>query len=88
MLSRLVTCCSTPTDIEQRGRHGQIKEISDSLPASHTNHNQNKKAHRNGIKKPRKTRTRSLRGFRRNARFALVGSHKARAEQRAAAAAA
>ncbi|PBL02199.1 hypothetical protein ARMGADRAFT_243055 [Armillaria gallica] len=45
---------------------------------NHTNHNQNKKAHRNGIKKPQAGRTRSLKGvdakFRRNARFALVGS--------------
>ncbi|KIP09876.1 hypothetical protein PHLGIDRAFT_116029 [Phlebiopsis gigantea 11061_1 CR5-6] len=49
---------------------------------NHTNHNQNKKAHRNGIKKPQSHRTLSLRGvdpkFRRNARFALVGSQKAR----------
>ncbi|KAI0034067.1 hypothetical protein K488DRAFT_46330, partial [Vararia minispora EC-137] len=52
---------------------------------SHTNHNQNKKAHRNGIKKPKTGRTRSLKGFRRNARFALIGSHKARVEQKAAA---
>ncbi|KAK0191278.1 ribosomal L29e protein family-domain-containing protein [Desarmillaria ectypa] len=57
---------------------------------NHTNHNQNKKAHRNGIKKPQAGRTRSLKGvdakFRRNARFALVGSRQARAEQKAAAA--
>ncbi|KAK0490692.1 ribosomal L29e protein family-domain-containing protein [Armillaria novae-zelandiae] len=49
---------------------------------NHTNHNQNKKAHRNGIKKPQAGRTRSLKGvdakFRRNARFALVGSRQAR----------
>ncbi|KIK65460.1 hypothetical protein GYMLUDRAFT_219532, partial [Collybiopsis luxurians FD-317 M1] len=55
---------------------------------SHTNHNQNKKAHKNGIKKPKSSRTRSLKGvdakFRRNARFALAGSYKARAEQKAA----
>ncbi|TFK55861.1 hypothetical protein OE88DRAFT_1652369 [Heliocybe sulcata] len=54
---------------------------------NHTNHNQNKKAHRNGIKKPKSTRTRSLKGvdakFRRNALYALIGSHKARAEQKA-----
>ena len=32
---------------------------------SHTNHNQNKKAHRNGIKKPKSAgRTRSLKGVR------------------------
>ncbi|KAI0637732.1 ribosomal L29e protein family-domain-containing protein [Trametes polyzona] len=59
---------------------------------NHTNHNQNKKAHRNGIKKPKSHRTRSMKGvrigcmFRRNSRFALVGSRKARAEQKAAAA--
>ncbi|EKM80520.1 hypothetical protein AGABI1DRAFT_39416, partial [Agaricus bisporus var. burnettii JB137-S8] len=45
---------------------------------SHTNHNQIKKAHRNGIKRPKSQRSRSLKGvdakFRRNARFALVGS--------------
>ncbi|KAF8978934.1 ribosomal L29e protein family-domain-containing protein, partial [Cyathus striatus] len=55
---------------------------------SHTNHNQNKKAHRNGIKKPATNRTRSLKGvdakFRRNARFALVGSRKARLEEKTA----
>ncbi|KAI0291731.1 ribosomal L29e protein family-domain-containing protein, partial [Russula brevipes] len=55
---------------------------------SHTNHNQTKKAHRNGIKKPKSAgRTRSLKGvdpkFRRNALYALVGSRKARAEQKA-----
>ncbi|EPQ59372.1 hypothetical protein GLOTRDRAFT_109653 [Gloeophyllum trabeum ATCC 11539] len=54
---------------------------------NHTNHNQNKKAHRNGIKKPKTNRTRSLKGvdpkFRRNARYALTGSYKARAEAKA-----
>ncbi|KAE9410255.1 hypothetical protein BT96DRAFT_871061 [Gymnopus androsaceus JB14] len=54
---------------------------------NHTNHNQNKKAHKNGIKKPKSNRTRSLKGidakFRRNARFALAGSNKARLEQKA-----
>ncbi|KAF8592377.1 hypothetical protein K439DRAFT_1324012, partial [Ramaria rubella] len=52
---------------------------------SHTNHNQSKKAHRNGIKKPQVHRTRSLKGFRRNARYSLAGTIKARAEQRVAA---
>jgi large subunit ribosomal protein L29e len=54
---------------------------------NHTNHNQIKKAHRNGIKKPKRTRTHSLKGvdpkFRRNARFALAGSNKARAAAKA-----
>ncbi|ETW84235.1 hypothetical protein HETIRDRAFT_458098 [Heterobasidion irregulare TC 32-1] len=58
---------------------------------NHTNHNQNKKAHRNGIRKPVAGRTRSLKGvdakFRRNSRFALNGSRKARVEAKAAAAA-
>ncbi|GJJ07426.1 60S ribosomal protein L29 [Clathrus columnatus] len=56
---------------------------------NHTNHNQNKKAHRNGIKKPKVQRTRSMKGmdakFRRNARYALLGTIKALAEQKAAA---
>ncbi|KAJ6629183.1 ribosomal L29e protein family-domain-containing protein [Mycena sp. CBHHK59/15] len=56
---------------------------------NHTNHNQNKKAHRNGIKSPASGRTRSLRGvdakFRRNARHALAGSNKARREAKMAA---
>ncbi|KAM6495547.1 Ribosomal L29e protein family domain containing protein [Amanita muscaria] len=56
---------------------------------NHTNHNQIKKAHRNGIKKPQRTRTRSLKGvdpkFRRNAKYALAGSNKARLEARQAA---
>ncbi|KAF9550329.1 hypothetical protein CPC08DRAFT_647932, partial [Agrocybe pediades] len=58
---------------------------------SHTNHNQNKKAHKNGIRKPASNRSRSLKGvdakFRRNARFALIGSNKARLEAKQAAAA-
>ncbi|KAJ7937249.1 ribosomal L29e protein family-domain-containing protein [Mycena leptocephala] len=56
---------------------------------NHTNHNQNKKAHKNGIKTPAAGRTRSLRGvdpkFRRNARHALAGSNKARREAKMAA---
>ncbi|KAH7903527.1 ribosomal L29e protein family-domain-containing protein [Hygrophoropsis aurantiaca] len=56
---------------------------------NHTNHNQNKKAHRNGIKKPKSFRHRSQRGvdpkYRKNALHALNGSRKARAEQKAAA---
>ncbi|KAF9821025.1 hypothetical protein IEO21_01002 [Rhodonia placenta] len=56
--------------------------------SSHTNHNQNKKAHRNGIKTPTSHRTRSMKGydvpqFRRNAKYALTGSRKARAEAKA-----
>ncbi|KZT74548.1 hypothetical protein DAEQUDRAFT_807660 [Daedalea quercina L-15889] len=51
---------------------------------NHTNHNQNRKAHRNGIKKPTSHRTRSFKGvepkFRRNAKYALLGSRKARLE--------
>ncbi|KAJ7095190.1 ribosomal L29e protein family-domain-containing protein [Mycena belliarum] len=56
---------------------------------NHTNHNQSKKAHKNGIKSPRAGITRSLRGvdakFRRNARHALAGSNKARREAKMAA---
>ncbi|KAJ3021564.1 60S ribosomal protein L29 [Thoreauomyces humboldtii] len=45
---------------------------------NHTNHNQNKKAHRNGLHKPKANRHPSLRGvdpkFLRNQRFAKKGS--------------
>ncbi|KAG2110368.1 ribosomal L29e protein family-domain-containing protein [Suillus discolor] len=55
---------------------------------NHTNHNQNRKAHRNGIRRPQTNRSRSLRGvdlkFRKNSLYALNGSRKARAEQKAA----
>ncbi|KAJ1332761.1 60S ribosomal protein L29 [Batrachochytrium salamandrivorans] len=49
-----------------------------SKSKNHTNHNQNKKAHRNGIKKPKANMHVSLRGvdpkFRRNQRYAKKGS--------------
>ncbi|CAJ0827560.1 14472_t:CDS:2 [Entrophospora sp. SA101] len=45
---------------------------------NHTNHNQNRKAHRNGIKKPKTYRYPSLKGvdpkFIRNQRFAKKGN--------------
>jgi len=48
---------------------------------NHTNQNQNKKAHRNGIKRPQKQRYPSLRGvdpkFLRNQRFAKKKNVKA-----------
>lgn len=51
---------------------------------NHTAHNQTKKAHKNGIKKPKTYRHRSLKyvdpKFRRNHRFALRGAAKAVAE--------
>ncbi|KAH9483040.1 60S ribosomal protein L29 [Psilocybe cubensis] len=57
---------------------------------NHTNHNQNKKAHKNGIRKPASTRSRSMKGvdakFRRNAKYAAIGSYKARLEAKQAAA--
>jgi large subunit ribosomal protein L29e len=50
---------------------------------NHTNHNQSRKAHRNGIKRPQTNRTRSSKGvdpkFRKNALYALNGSRKAHA---------
>ncbi|KAF9057281.1 ribosomal L29e protein family-domain-containing protein [Panaeolus papilionaceus] len=56
---------------------------------NHTNHNQNKKAHRNGIKRPQSMRSPSLKGvdpkFRRNQKFALAGSRAARLAAKAAA---
>lgn len=58
-----------------------------SKSKNHTNHNQNKKAHRNGIKKPHTFRYPSMRGvdakFRRNHRWALRGTAKALAEKKA-----
>jgi hypothetical protein len=41
---------------------GFFHSVSPNRGFSHTNHNQNKKAHRNGIKRPKSNRTRSLRG--------------------------
>ena len=45
---------------------------------NHTAHNQNYKAHRNGLKKPKTTRFRALKGmdpkFLRNMRFAKKGN--------------
>ncbi|CAD6589120.1 MAG: 60S ribosomal protein L29 [Cyphobasidiales sp. Tagirdzhanova-0007] len=53
---------------------------------NHTNANQNKKAHRNGIKKPKTNKYPSLKGVdpkqRRNAKFAKIGSEKATREAR------
>ena len=49
---------------------------------NHTNHNQNYKAHRNGIKKPQRQRYISKKGqepkLKKNTRFALKGSLKVR----------
>ncbi|GAA5926636.1 hypothetical protein JCM3775_001071 [Rhodotorula graminis] len=64
-----------------------------SKSKNHTNHNQNKKAHKNGLKKPASTRERyaNQRGvdpkFRRNARYASQGTQKVVAAERAAKAA-
>lgn len=55
---------------------------------NHTNHNQNKKAHKNGIHRPKSCRYPSLKGvdpkFRRNQKFAKHGTQKALAAERAA----
>lgn len=60
-----------------------------SKSKNHTNHNQIKKAHRNGIKKPQKTpRSEQLKfldpKFARNLKYAMRGSAKAVAAARAA----
>ncbi|KGB76530.1 60S ribosomal protein L29 [Cryptococcus deuterogattii 99/473] len=56
---------------------------------NHTAHNQNKKAHRNKIQRPKTNKYHSLKGvdpkFRRNARFAAQGSAKAIREAKASA---
>lgn len=58
-----------------------------SKSKNHTNHNQNKKAHKNGIKKPKSFRYPSMKGvdakFRRNHRWALIGNAKALAAKKA-----
>ncbi|SCV68290.1 BQ2448_411 [Microbotryum intermedium] len=55
---------------------------------NHTAHNQTRKAHRNGIKKPKMNKYPSRKGldpkFRRNARFAAMGTQKAVAAAKAA----
>lgn len=54
---------------------------------NHTAHNQTKKAHKNGIKKPKTYRKTSLKStdtkFRRNQKFALRGTMKAVAAAKA-----
>ena len=54
---------------------------------NHTNHNQNKKAHKNGIKKPKRQRYASLEGvnpkFLRNMRRAQKGTRQALAKKAA-----
>ncbi|XP_034550740.1 60S ribosomal protein L29 [Notolabrus celidotus] len=59
---------------------------------NHTTHNQSRKAHRNGIKKPRSQRYESLKGvdpkFLRNMRFAKKHNSKGLKAARKAAAAA
>jgi len=55
---------------------------------NHTNHNQGHKNHRNGIKKAKTFRERSLKGmdkkFLRNHRYAVKGTIKAQQEAKAA----
>ncbi|KAG8724937.1 60S ribosomal protein L29 [Ceratobasidium sp. 395] len=63
-----------------------IERLS-SMGVNHTNHNQNKKAHRNGIKKPKTHFAGSMKGvdakFRRNQKFARLGTQKALAAKKA-----
>jgi len=58
---------------------------------NHTAHNQTRKAHRNGIKKPKTNKYPSMRGvdpkFRRNQRHAVAGTMKALRAKRAGGAA-
>eukprot|EP00039_Didymoeca_costata_P017933 m.331423 g.331423 ORF g.331423 m.331423 type:complete len:62 (-) comp16724_c0_seq1:105-290(-) len=59
-----------------------------SKSKNHTAHNQNYKAHRNGLKKPRSSRYRSMKGvdpkYMRNLRFSKAGTRKAKLEAEAA----
>jgi large subunit ribosomal protein L29e len=56
-----------------------------SKSKNHTNHNQNRKAHRNGIRKPPRHRFPSRRGvdrkFLRNQRYAIRGTRAALARK-------
>ncbi|CAH2451000.1 60S ribosomal protein L29 [Komagataella phaffii CBS 7435] len=58
-----------------------------SKSKNHTNHNQNYKAHRNGIKKVKFDRSLRLKNidpkFRRNLKFSQVGNRKAAAAKTA-----
>ncbi|XP_028967905.1 60S ribosomal protein L29 [Galendromus occidentalis] len=56
---------------------------------NHTSHHNNRKDHRNGIKKPKRNQTESMKGccpkFLRNLRYIKAGTRKALKEQKAAA---
>ena len=52
-----------------------------TLRSSHTNHNQSKKAHRNGIKKPKSNRSRSLKGVSTLLARLFVSAHMTRVTQ-------
>uniref|UniRef100_A0A1I8EG88 60S ribosomal protein L29 n=1 Tax=Wuchereria bancrofti TaxID=6293 RepID=A0A1I8EG88_WUCBA len=60
--------------LELLGKTSQIIKSSMAKSKNHTSHNQNRKDHRNGIKKPKKHRFISMKGvdqkFLRNLRFA------------------
>ncbi|GMM48623.1 ribosomal 60S subunit protein L29 [Pichia kluyveri] len=66
----------------------EMFKLQMSKSKNHTAHNQTKKAHKNGIKKPKTNRYPSLNGvdakFRRNHRWALHGTQKALAAKKAA----
>ncbi|KAI8613531.1 ribosomal L29e protein family-domain-containing protein [Chytriomyces sp. MP71] len=55
--------------------------VGEAKSKNHTNHNQNKKAHKNGIRKPKTNKYPSLKGvdpkFLRNQRFAKKGTQAA-----------
>ncbi|KAH7343259.1 ribosomal L29e protein family-domain-containing protein [Rhizoctonia solani] len=81
-----------PSDRKLRHPHHSYRQQTDEMAKSknHTNHNQNKKAHRNGIKKPKTHYAGSMKGvdakFRRNQKFARLGTQKALAAKKAEAA--
>uniref|UniRef100_A0A7N5ZWM3 60S ribosomal protein L29 n=2 Tax=Anabas testudineus TaxID=64144 RepID=A0A7N5ZWM3_ANATE len=68
---------------------GRLTSVEMAKSKNHTTHNQSRKAHRNGIKKPRSQRYESLKGvdpkFLRNMRFAKKHNKKGmKAAQKAA----
>ncbi|GME71296.1 unnamed protein product [[Candida] boidinii] len=71
----------TSLTVEQLNHNHHQVSAKMSKSKNHTAHNQTRKAHRNGIKKPKTNRYPSLKGvdakFRRNHRYALHGTAKA-----------
>ncbi|GFY49829.1 hypothetical protein TNIN_169971 [Trichonephila inaurata madagascariensis] len=59
----IVICkCVTITDVTSTPELYTHQKLVMAKSKNHTNHNQNRKDHRNGIKRPRRTRQQSMKG--------------------------